>query len=105
MVKAHDVLVRILTTITSNIDLPLDRYVILNIPAAGEGTLARGTSGQGVGVVCKGSGSFRSFVALWRVFGLGLLACCSPRNDEQRGKKKIKREKCDQITRYKIRYQ
>lgn len=33
MVKAHDVLVRILTTITSNIDLPLDRYVILNIPA------------------------------------------------------------------------
>ena len=72
MVKAHDVLVRILTTITSNIDLPLDRYVILNIPAAGEGTLARGTSGQGVGVVCVGS-----FVRLWLAvasFWVGLLA-------------------------------
>ena len=87
MVKAHDVLVRILTTITSNIDLPLDRYVILNIPAAGEGTLARGTSGQGVGVVCVGSGS--SFVRLaWRVFGLGLLALQSCNDDEQRGKKR-----------------
>ena len=41
--------VRILTTITSNIDLPLDRYVIFNIPAAGE-RVSVAASGQGVGV-------------------------------------------------------
>ena len=63
MVKAHDVLVRILTTITSNIDLPLDRYVILNMPAAGKRT-SRAASGQGVGVVCVESVSVRSFVAM-----------------------------------------
>ena len=41
--------VKILTTITSNIDLPLDRYVIFNIPAAGE-RVSVAASGQGVGV-------------------------------------------------------
>ena len=74
--------VRILTTITSNIDLPLDRYVIFNIPAAGE-RVSVAASGQGVGVVCVGTVSVRSFVLFLE---RGLLDAIF--NDEQRGKGK-----------------
>ena len=78
--------VKILTTITSNIDLPLDRYVILNIPAAGERT-SRAASGQGVGVVCVESSRRYRCVRLWRwrCFWVGL---ARDFNDEKRGEGK-----------------